>query len=343
MICAYCGQENPETADICGFCGGPLLAPAKPPSDEAQPIEPVVEVKPSPEAEQAWPAPIPPPKPSPTGIYGTRIWWIVGCLVILCLILGCIALGWGLYRYSGLGELLNQTFMTPVAQLSLAATDTSLPGLQALVSNTPVIVQEIPLTQTPGFIPTLSQATPGLVFQDDFSDIHSGWDQVDAPDYSTNYYQGAYRILVNTEMSDSWANPPKLSLGNVRVEVEATKNGGPDDNDFGLMCRYLDIDRYYYAVVSSDGYFGIIKSTSESTEILGRDSLEYSDVIKQGTATNHIRFDCVGDELTLYINEQLLDQQTDGEYATGNVGLIAGSYNTPGTDILFDNFRVYAP
>jgi hypothetical protein len=68
-----------------------------------------------------------------------------------------------------------------------------------------------------------------------------------------------------------------------------------------------------------------------------------SDLIAQGAVTNHIRFDCIGPTLTLFVNGTQVDQQTDSEYTTGNVGLVAGSFTTAGTDILFDNFIVYKP
>jgi hypothetical protein len=96
-------------------------------------------------------------------------------------------------------------------------------------------------------------------------------------------------------------------------------------------------------VASSDGYYGIFKVTSESTNVLGRENMEYSDWITQGSATNAMRFECVGEVLTLYVNGHQLDQQSDHEYSTGNVGLIAGTYKTPGVDILFDDFTVYSP
>jgi hypothetical protein len=68
-----------------------------------------------------------------------------------------------------------------------------------------------------------------------------------------------------------------------------------------------------------------------------------SDYITHGAVTNHIRFDCVGSTLTLYVNGFVVDQQTDTDYTTGNVGLLAGTFKTPGTDVLFDNFYVYKP
>ena len=76
---------------------------------------------------------------------------------------------------------------------------------------------------------------------------------------------------------------------------------------------------------------------------MGRENLIPSDLIAQGAATNQIRFDCVGSTLTLYINGTQVDQQFDEDYVAGNVGLIAGTYDEAGTDILFDNFVVYQP
>ena len=34
---------------------------------------------------------------------------------------------------------------------------------------------------------------------------------------------------------------------------------GPDDNDFGIICRYIDDNQFYYAIISSDGYYGIVR------------------------------------------------------------------------------------
>ena len=76
---------------------------------------------------------------------------------------------------------------------------------------------------------------------------------------TTDYYNYAYRILVNMANYDAWANPDDLSFTDVQVEVDATKNGGPDANDFGIICRYTSGDSYYYATISSDGYYGIYR------------------------------------------------------------------------------------
>ena len=43
------------------------------------------------------------------------------------------------------------------------------------------------------------------------------------------------------------------------------------------------------------------------------------------------------------MNGQQLIQVQDAEFTAGDVGLIAGTYDVPGTDIRFDNFIVYQP
>ena len=104
----------------------------------------------------------------------------------------------------------------------------------------------------------VSAQSDNVLFQDDFSDTSSGWDRVSVEDGVTDYADGAYRIFVNTSDSDVWANPG-LKFDDVYVEVDATKIGGADDNDYGVICRYQDGDNFYFFVISSDGYYGVGK------------------------------------------------------------------------------------
>jgi hypothetical protein len=306
MICPYCGKENPDNLELCNYCGGSLVVPAEKPIVEPAPIESPINAVPSTaQPELTHDVPSQPPPKSGKGVFGNKIWWVVGCVVVVFLIGGCAILAWAIHKISS-----------------------------RLSTNHPITI-----TQTSHPAPT----PVNLLFSDDFSDPNSGWDKINETKYYSDYYNNAYRISVNSSMSDNWANPDDKVFGDVSVEVDATKNGGPDDNDFGLICRYLDVNKFYYAVISSDGYYGITKVTSDSSTLIGRDSLEFSEAINQGTATNHIRFDCNGNVLTLYVNGQQIDKQTDSEYTTGNVGVIAGTYDTSGTDILFDNFFVYRP
>lgn len=182
----------------------------------------------------------------------------------------------------------------------------------------------------------------GVLFEDDFSDESSGWDRYRGDEGITDYENGAYRIVVHETQFDIWSNP-YLDLTDTIIEVDATKTTGPDDNDFGVICRYQGLENFYYFIISSDGFYGIFKIKDGLHEVIQMDLMEYSSVINQGNNTNHIRADCIGDHLSLYVNGQLLTQSRDSDFSSGDVGLIAGTFDTPGTDILFDNFVVTKP
>ncbi len=335
MICPYCGKENPAESAVCSFCGGPLtetsgLAAKGEPtaplyevikSPQDTPLAPAETSQPSSAPQQSYFPPAQAQTPARGGIYGSRVWWIVGCLVFVCLLLGCIAAALAIYRYTNVSGFLHPPATSPIEP-------TAQGQAQSITAN------------TAGSSSVSGQQSPTVLYSDDFSDTSSGWPQVDEADFSAAYYEGAYRMVVKSAMWDSWSIPNDNAYTDVMVEVDATKNSGPDDNDFGLICRYQDSQHFYYAVITSDGLYGIAKVTGDSTETLGTDQFGSSNLIKQGFDTNHIRFDCVGDKLALYVNGQAVDQVTDGEYSIGNAGLIAGTYKNPGADILFDNFKV---
>lgn len=182
-----------------------------------------------------------------------------------------------------------------------------------------------------------------VLFQDDFSDTSSGWDRVNQPEGITDYNDGVYRIFVNTLNTDIWANPG-LDFSDVRILVDATKMGGIDNNDFGVICRYQDADNYYFFILSSDGYYGIGKVRDGVQTLIGMDAMPPSEAIIQGDATNRLRADCIGPKLSLFANDEFLAQFEDSDLTSGDVGLIAGtSPEAPGTDIFFDNFQVLKP
>jgi hypothetical protein len=193
------------------------------------------------------------------------------------------------------------------------------------------------------------QLSSNVLFQDDFSDPSSGWDQFSDTDGLTNYENGVYRIFIDTPEFTFWANP---GLGDtlpsdVRIEADATKIGGPDFNDFGVLCRYSGTGSsasFYEFIITSDGYAGIVRVTDSSQDVISNDGeLQSFDTVIQGNATNRIKAECFGNLLTLYVNDVLLTSVTDTTLASGDVGLLASTYEESGVDIHFDNFLVTIP
>ncbi|MDD5370495.1 MAG: hypothetical protein PHQ40_15540, partial [Anaerolineaceae bacterium] len=128
-----------------------------------------------------------------------------------------------------------------------------------------------------------------------------------------------------------------------QVSVEAVKNAGPDDNDFGVICRYQDENNFYSLLISSDGYFGISKMKSGVHQVIGTDGMRFSPVIQKGNTRNLLRADCNGSSLALWVNGERLTEVQDSDFKSGDVGLIAATFNQPGVDLTFDNFIVVKP
>ncbi|HPH95193.1 MAG TPA: hypothetical protein PKW33_03440 [Anaerolineaceae bacterium] len=186
------------------------------------------------------------------------------------------------------------------------------------------------------------EAKGAVLFQDDFSNPSSGWATVKDTDQIMAYEAGGFRIWVNKPNFLYWS-VPGLKFSDVRVEVDAKKMAGPEDNDYGIICRYVDQENYYGFLISSDGYYGIIKTKNGEQNVFGGEGMRFSDLIKTGDAVNRVRADCIGSTLALYINGQQVDMTQDEDFTVGDVGLLTGSFDTAGVDILFDNFVVKKP
>lgn len=184
---------------------------------------------------------------------------------------------------------------------------------------------------------------PGSVlFQDDFSRPESGWDHYQDEQYVSDYHQDGYQIEIIEPNILAWATPG-LSFDDSLVMVEATRRQGPADNAFGLICRYQDPDNFYFFLISSDGFAGIGQRLEGQRQLLSDEHMLPSQAILAGFEPNLILASCVGPRLELYVNGQYVTAVEDDTWSTGDVGLIAGSYETGNVTIQFDNFSVQQP
>jgi hypothetical protein len=75
--------------------------------------------------------------------------------------------------------------------------------------------------------------------------------------------------------------------------------------------------------------------------VISADAMTFVQAIKTGDASNQLEANCSGQSLSLSVNGQAAVQASDSDFTSGEVGLITGSYDEPGVDILFDNFSVH--
>ena len=180
------------------------------------------------------------------------------------------------------------------------------------------------------------------LYYDDFSDPTSGWKRTSSTYGKMDYDEGTYQIMVTSPNYDLWAVSGQ-AYRDVQVEVDATRLAGPDGNRFGLICRYRGPQDFYFFIISSDGYYAIGKTRNGLRTLLDQAMMTYSPVIVNGNGPNHLRFDCTGQTLSGYVNDQAIAASKDADFPNGDAGLITGTFDQPGVDVAFDNFVVSKP
>jgi hypothetical protein len=188
---------------------------------------------------------------------------------------------------------------------------------------------------------SIPSGNPGdILYQELFTDNTSGWDRLLNDGGIMDYDSGGYRFLIREPKVNYWSTPGKY-FGDVRVEADTTRLNGPDENRAGLMCRYQGGNHYFF-IISSDGFYGVGKFIDGQSILIGQESMVPSELIL-AEGINHLRADCIGNTLAFYVNFSQVAFVQDADLPTGDVGVLAGAFNEPGVDVLFQNFVVIQP
>ena len=181
-----------------------------------------------------------------------------------------------------------------------------------------------------------------VLFKDDFSDTLGNWKTHSDSLSFAGYDQSGFRIWADVPNYQFWS-VPNLNFADTLIYVRALKLSGPDDNMFGVLCRYQDEENFYALVIGSDGYYGIFKTIGGEQVLIDQEHMDYSDAIHRGGENNQIQAICQGDQLALFVNDTDLLQVQDDSLTHGDVGLIIGTFSEKGVEILFDDFIVVKP
>ena len=183
-------------------------------------------------------------------------------------------------------------------------------------------------------------------FEDDFSgDQDCGWLEYNRGGAVAAIEEGNLTISTSSPGEIWWTNPER-NFTDAIVEVTTEQIAGPDDNAYGIICRYQDEENFYLFLISGDGYYAIGKYKS------GQDRVTYltedgqfvkSEQINQGVAVNQIQASCVGNELALTVNGYPLLTVIDSDFVTGDIGLALSALQQGTVEVEFDDLKVTAP
>jgi len=183
-----------------------------------------------------------------------------------------------------------------------------------------------------------------VIFADDFSEKNEIWDIWEKPDESAvSFFEDGLIMIVSKPNLDI-ITINNVSYPDVLIQTTAQKRLGTSDNAYGIVCRYLNDKNYYGFLISSDGYYGIVKVVEGEYELLSSENMEFDESIQQGKGENSISAKCERNTLTISINGVEKASVYNNDLTAGKTGLITGSFSEVNeTAVLFDNFIVMVP
>lgn len=190
--------------------------------------------------------------------------------------------------------------------------------------------------------------TGGALFYDDFSgEQNCGWREYNESGVVVEIDPDAQALQISASQPGQigWTNPGR-DFDDVIITTKTTQISGPNDNAYGVICRYQDENNFYVFLISGDGFYAIGKYQTGSPQIIyltENQNYIQSDAIQQGQALNELRVSCVGNELGLQINGVPATTVVDPTFVRGDVGAGVSVFE-PGTAVIqFDDFRVLHP
>jgi len=262
------------------------------------------------------------PAPAPKSVAPSgrgRTGWVVGCLVIACLVFSVAGIGIVFFNWDG------PTFLTP-------ATNTPFPTT-------------IPPTQPPPPTSTFAPINTGsILLDDDFSQGDIVWGTLTDSDNSIEYNGEAFRMQIFQQNWFVWSTPNDETYENIHIEVTVTNNDGETTTAFGIMCHQQEArGSHYYLAMTSGGEYAIAIAAEGQSDIFFTNDDQWGDsgLITQNKDTYRVGADCGNGTLTLYVDGQLIDSVSDSTYIRGGVGLFTWSGDeVSSADATFDDFIV---
>ena len=126
----------------------------------------------------------------------------------------------------------------------------------------------------------------------------------------------------------------------VVIEVTAS-NQAKKDNTIGLICRYSQKQSWYEFNISQDGSYWIYAYDMHYNKI----AEGISTAVNGGQNSNTYRASCIGDQLSLKINntEVKTIRETKFKFGEGKVGFGVSSFNRTPVTVNVDSFTISEP
>ncbi len=184
--------------------------------------------------------------------------------------------------------------------------------------------------------------TGTVQLEDDFSSVSPNWGTGKFDNGETWIEGGVMHVRAIDDDSSLYVEYDAV-FGDHIIEVDTTLIDGTDDNWQTVNCRHVDDDNYYDLGISADGYY-LLDVWVDGTKLSKSLGPSSSPHIRTGrNVVNALRIECVGTDLRLFVNGNLVAELTDENFSIGLIAFSVMTIGGPYSEVAFDNFRVTVP
>ena len=221
----------------------------------------------------------------------------------------------------------------------------------------PAAITEPAATGAPTSLPEASPTGPespnpaptaapkgGVKYQDDFSNPGTQWSVATLGDYHVGYHEPEwYEVEVKSPNSKVPVVPvpDRQTYGDATIELEvntfAKKTAEAGDFRYGFVFRRSGDLWYGFFISQPTKHWYVIKNTTAGQQTLADGPAEN---IQDRDVNDLLRVDAQGSDFIFHVNDQVVKELSDSDYANGEVGLYVESLDSPQTHIHFDKLTV---
>lgn len=145
-----------------------------------------------------------------------------------------------------------------------------------------------------------------IIYATTFGDPAINWEQ-DQGQLSSEIVDGVMRLQVDLQ-NDGLYSAVDHYFTDFDVSVDTRAVGGVENNGYGLVFRQQDRQNYFMFLISSDGYYRVMRIVDNQSRVLSDWHNGFDEpVLETGlNITHRIRVVGVDDQFRFYINDELV-------------------------------------
>ncbi len=182
-----------------------------------------------------------------------------------------------------------------------------------------------------------------VLFHDDFTNPATNWPEDKFDNFFIGYHEPEYYHveISSPNYKTTVFEPEKKIYEDVTIEVKAftasSKTAETGDFSFGPAFRRSGDQYYAFTISQRTKKWYVLKSTPNALTVLAEGTDES---IHGPDEEDVLKVDAQGGGFSFYINDHLVGQVTDSDYASGEIGFFVQTFDVAQAHVHFDDLTI---